>query len=80
MGSIEIPEPVFEMFSTQTSTPPLYVDIYDVEIKVGEVVLFERRYSDNEEHDGSVIYARNLEEAEEQALNAFGEKLKEFLK
>jgi hypothetical protein len=75
--TINLPDPVFEVY-VEAQWVGIYVhEEFAAEIRVGDVVVFSRVYSDDP--DGEHEYAYGKSEAREKVLKAFGEKLKEVL-
>lgn len=79
MSSIEIPDPVITWHAEEGY--PIKGDWhmqFRVEARVGDVVIFERRYSDNdwEAWDG---HAYDLNDAKAKAADALGERLAKLL-
>jgi hypothetical protein len=75
--TINLPDPVFEVH-IEAQWIGIYVhEEYAAEIRVGDVVVFSRVYSDDP--DGEHEYAYSQDDAREKVLKAFGAKLKEVL-
>jgi hypothetical protein len=80
VSSIEIPDPVITWHAEESY--PIKDDWHSefrVEARVGDVVVFERRYTDNDwqSWDG---HAYDLREAKEKATQALGERLANLLR
>lgn len=79
MSSIEIPDPVITWHTEQIVPPKLHQCMeFRVEARVGDFVIFERRYSDSAwgSWDG---YADDPDEAKAKAADALGERLATLL-
>jgi hypothetical protein len=75
---IEFPRPVLEL-ETQEFHTETWASEWRVTIVCGGVELFVQMFSTENEHI-DVKYANSQEDAEDQALKQFGEKMREFLK
>jgi hypothetical protein len=78
MSSIEIPDPVITWETEQTyDTKNNYTITFTVRALVGDTVIFERRYNDND--DDWYRSAQDMDDAKSKASEALGERLAKLL-
>lgn len=75
---VDLPQLVLRLVEESEYDNDFMYQTFTERVKVGDVVVFERQYSDDDSN-AREHYAYNADEAREKALNELGEKLKNLL-